>query len=121
MPLYGAGVEYAIPTLLNRARAPAGTAPSARDLADLQRLPVPSVQKLLTQPEKAGLVAGAEGVRGGWRLARGPPAIPVLEFADAPTGGERLFECREVGAPCSLWEDGPPAPAALPAVWRPPA
>src|SRR3546814_15803118 len=96
MPLYGAGVEYAIHTLLNLALAPAGTAPSARDLADFQRLPVPYVQKLLTQLEKAGLVAGAEGVRGGWRLARGPEAITVLEIADATKGGERLFKCREI-------------------------
>ena len=113
MSHYGAGVEYAIHTLLNLALAPAGTVPSARDLADFQRLPVPFVQKLLTQLEKAGLVAGAEGVRGGWQLARRPEEITVLAIADATKGGEALFKCREIRARCALWEDGSPPSAAV--------
>lgn len=106
MPFYGAGVEYALHTLLNLALAPAGTAPSARDLADFQRLPVPYIQKLLTLLEKAGIVAAAEGVRGGWRLTRAPAAIPVLAVADAAKGDDALFRCREIRARCALWPDG---------------
>lgn len=113
MPFYGAGVEYALHTLLNLAAAPAGTAPSARDLADFQRLPVPYVQKLLTQLQKAGIVVGAEGVRGGWRLARDPGAITVLEIADAAKGDDALFKCREIRARCALWDDGAPPQAAV--------
>ena len=59
MAFYGAGVEYALHTLLNLTLAPAGTAPSARDLADFQCLPLAFMRKLLTQLEKAGLVAGS--------------------------------------------------------------
>lgn len=106
MALYGAGVEYALHTLLNLSYAPAGTAPSARDLADFQRLPLAFMRKLLTQLEKAGLIAGAEGVRGGWRLARGPERITALEVAEAAQGPAPLFECREIRGRCALWEDG---------------
>lgn len=106
MAFYGAGVEYALHTLLNLNLAPAEAAPSARDLADFQRLPVAFMRKLLTQLEKAGLVAGSEGVRGGWRLARDAAAITALEVADAVQGQEPLFECRNIRARCALWADG---------------
>lgn len=106
MAYYGAAVEYALHTLLNLSHAPADLSPSARDLAEFQRLPVPFVRKLLTQLEKAGLVAGVEGVRGGWRLARGPEVITLLAAAEAVQPGAPLFECRDVRARCALWEDG---------------
>lgn len=106
MPFYGARVEYALHTALNLSFAPAGTAPSARELAEFQRLPLAFMRKLLTQMEKAGLVAGAEGVRGGWRLARAAGAITALDVAEAAQGREKLFECREIRARCALWPDG---------------
>lgn len=106
MAYYGAGVEYALHTLLNLSLAPSATAPSARDLAEFQRLPLAFMRKLLTQLEKAGLVSGSEGVRGGWKLARAPDAITTLDVADAVQGREPLFECREIRAHCALWAEG---------------
>lgn len=105
MPQYGARLEYALHTLLNLSLAPPSTAPSARDLADFQKLPIPFVRKLLTQLEKAGLVAGAEGVRGGWRLTRPAAEITVLDVVDAAHGEDTLFECREIRSRCALWPD----------------
>lgn len=113
LSLYGAGVEYALHTLVNLGSAPAGVAPSARDLAEFQKLPVPYVRKLLTQLEKAGLVVGAEGVRGGWRLSRPPAKISALDVADAVAGREPLFDCREIRARCALWDDALPPRAAV--------
>jgi Rrf2 family protein len=113
MALYGAPVEYALHTLLNLTYAPEGTAPSARDLAEFQRLPVAFTRKQLTQLAKAGIVHGAEGVRGGWRLARDPAAISVLDVTDAVHGGEPLFECRNIRARCALWDDASPPAAAV--------
>lgn len=106
MAYYGAAVEYALHTLLNLTQAPAGICPSARDLAEFQRLPVPFVRKLLTQLEKAGLVTAAEGVRGGWRLARPATAITLLAAAEAVQPDAPLFECREIRGRCALWPDG---------------
>ena len=108
MSQFGARVEYALHTLLNLSLAPAQTAPSARDLADFQKLPVPFMRKLLTQLEKSGLVVGAEGIRGGWRLARPTSQISVLEVVDAAQGKEPLFDCREIRARCALWADEAP-------------
>lgn len=112
MALYGARVEYALHTLLNLSLAPAGTAPSARDLAEFQRLPVPFTRKLLTELAGAGLIAGSEGMRGGWRLTRTVDAISVLDVAEAVGGSEPLFECRNIRARCALWaDDAPPVGA----------
>jgi Rrf2 family protein len=112
MPQYGARTEYALHTLLNLSFAPAGTPPSARDLADFQKLPVAFMRKLLTQLEKSGLITGAEGVHGGWRLSRPPADITVLEIVDAAQGRDVLFECREIRARCALWADDAPPRAA---------
>jgi Rrf2 family protein len=112
VPQYGARVEYALHTLLNLSLAPAGTAPSARDLADFQKLPVAFMRKLLTQLEKTGLVVSAEGVHGGWRLGRRPAEITVLDIVDAAQGRDVLFECREIRAHCALWPDDAPPRAA---------
>jgi Rrf2 family protein len=110
---YTARVEYALHTLLNLSLGQAEQRPSARELAEFQRLPVTFVRKLLTQLEKAGLVEGSEGVRGGWRLAREPASISVLDIAEAAQGGdEPMFECGEIRARCALWPDGEaPRPA----------
>jgi len=112
MSLYGAKVEYALHTLLNLSLAPEGTAPSARDLAEFQRLPVAFMRKLLTRLEKAGLIRGSEGVHGGWQLARDASTVTVLEVADAAQGRESLFTCREIRARCALWPRDDPPPAA---------
>lgn len=106
MAYYGATVEYALHTLLNLARVPEGTVASSRDLADFQRLPVPFMRKLLTQLEKSGVVVSTPGVRGGWRLARDPAQISLLEVADAAQPGVPLLECREIRQHCALWEEG---------------
>ena len=112
MALYGAPVEYALHTLLNLGLAPADTAPSARDLAEFQRLPVAFMRKLLTQLAKAGLVTGSGG--GARRLAAGArgEAISVLEVTDAVHGGDPLFECRNIRERCALWPDDDPPPGA---------
>jgi Rrf2 family protein len=106
MAYYGAAVEYALHTLLNLSHVPAGVSASARDLAEFQRLPLAYVRKLLTQLEKAGLVAGAEGVRGGWRLALPAARITLLAAAEAVQPEAPLFECREIRGRCALWPDG---------------
>ncbi len=112
MPQYGAGAEYALHILVNLASVPLGTAPSARDLADFQRLSVAYVRKLMTSLEKAGLVASAEGVTGGWTLAVPAEQITLLAAVDAVEGRATLFQCRDIRERCALWPDGQPPTAA---------
>lgn len=113
MSYYGADAEYALHTVLNLARAEDAIAPSARDLADFQKLPLAFVRKLLTRLEKAGLVTATEGYRGGWRLAKQPGDISVLDVVKALKDNDPLFECREIRARCELWTDGKPPSTAV--------
>lgn len=112
MAMYGASVEYALHTLLNLVHAPERAATSARDLADFQKLPLAFMRKLLTKLEHAGIVVGAEGVRGGWTLARDAAQISVADVVVALQPGDRLFDCREIRARCALWPDAAPPSAA---------
>lgn len=78
-------VEYGLHCLLGLIDA--GDAPrSARDLALFQGISPSFAAKIFAKLEKAGIVRAAEGVRGGYRLARPAHAISVLELVDAIEG-----------------------------------
>jgi Rrf2 family protein len=109
MALYSAGVEYALHTLVNL-RLATPNAPSARELAEFQRLPVAYTRRLMTQLEKAGLAIAAEGPNGGWELARTAADITVLDVVDAVDANASVFACRDVREQCALWgTDAPPS------------
>jgi len=108
----GAGVEYGLHCLLHLVGRIEGPAPSARDLAEFQGVSSSYVAKLFTKLEKAGLVRAAEGVGGGFRLARTADRITVLEVVDAIEERKPLFKCREVRRNCVLYRDRSP-PAVL--------
>ncbi len=105
-----AGVEYGLHSLLHLVPSTDGAVPtaSARDLAQLQGLPVEFMAKLLTRLEKAGLMMATEGPRGGFRLARGADAISVLDVVSAIDGVKPLFDCREIRGRCALFDGAPP-------------
>ena len=104
-----AGVEYALhclvylvdPVRLNRSG-------SARDLAELQGLSVEYVAKLFTKLQKAGIVTAAEGVHGGFSLARSPDQISFLDVVDAIDGYKPMFDCKNVRTDCALFDGTPP-------------
>lgn len=111
MSLYGSAAEYGLHCLLHLAGPPDGGAPSSADMAAFQGISPSYVAKLFTQLEKAGIVDSAEGIGGGYRLARPPEEITVLEVVDAVEGGKSLFKCREIRRNCILYGDAPPPSA----------
>lgn len=115
MSHFGSGVEYGLHCLLylvdDKSQGGPEAAPSARDVAEFQGVSPSYVAKLFTKLERAGLIASAEGVDGGYRLAKPAARITVLEVADAIEGAKPLFKCREVRANCILYGGAPPAHA----------
>ena len=104
------GVEYGLHCLLYLTGPRDEALPaSARDLADLQGVPIEYVAKLFTKLQKAGLVVASEGARGGFRLARKPNLISVLDVIVAIDGEKALFECREIRGRCAVFDGRPPA------------
>jgi FeS assembly SUF system regulator len=72
---------------------------SAQQLADVARLEVPTVSKLLKQLAHAGLVTSRRGVNGGYCLARPAEAISVADIVTAMEGPIGVTECSaHVGA-----------------------
>jgi Rrf2 family protein len=59
--------------------------------------------------EKAGIVEASEGVHGGYRLARAPQDITVLQVVDALEGPKPLFDCQEIRHRCATFEEQAPA------------
>ncbi|MBL6750274.1 MAG: Rrf2 family transcriptional regulator [Nevskia sp.] len=104
----GNGVEYGLHCLLWLAGAQAAPV-SSRDLADLQGVPAAFLAKIFPKLEKAGIVAASEGIRGGYRLARAPERVTVLDVVDAIEGEKPLFDCREIRGRCAVFGGKPPA------------
>ncbi len=101
-------VEYGIHCLLWLVD-PASGQPSSRDLAELQGVSTSFVAKIFPKLEKAGIVQAATGVRGGYRLARAPADISVLDIVDALEGYKPLFDCQEIRDRCAVFGDDAPA------------
>jgi Rrf2 family protein len=113
MGFLGAEFEYAAHILVNLHLAQSNQPPSARELAEFQRLPYAYVRKLLGRLGEIGLVAAEEGRSGGWRLRLPADSISLLDVATALAPGDSPFTCREIRARCALWDDANPPRAAI--------
>jgi len=100
-------VEYALHCLLWLVGAE-GRPASSRELAELQGVSPTFLAKIFPKLEKAGIVRSADGVAGGYALARAPGEISVLEVVDAIEGTKPLFDCREIRGRCALFGNQPP-------------
>lgn len=103
-----AGVEYALHSLLYLVDTEEGPRASARDLAELQRLPAEFVSKIFTKLQKKGIVNAQEGIRGGFTLTRDPAEISVLDVVEAIDGRKSMFDCKGIRGQCALFGDAPP-------------
>ena len=106
--LYGAAVEYAIHCLVWLV-TPREHPASSRDLAQLQGISPAMLAKIMPKLERVGIVAASGGVHGGYRLARAPADITILDIIDAVDGGKRLFDCKEIRQNCVLFGGQAPA------------
>ena len=66
-----------------------------RDIASRQDLPEKYLEQVLTPLRNAGLVRSVRGARGGYRLARNPAEITLLEIVEACIGDVAMVDCTE--------------------------
>jgi Rrf2 family protein len=90
------GVEWGVHccTLL-AALEPGQTLPATK-LAEYHEVPAAYLAKHLQSLSRAGLVESVPGPRGGYRLARRPAEITVLDVVEAIEGSEPAFRCTEI-------------------------
>jgi Rrf2 family protein len=78
------------------AQLDAGDAASTAQLAQYYDLPAPYLAKQLKSLVKAEVLLATTGPRGGFRLARNPSEITLLQIVEAVDGTSPPYECREI-------------------------
>lgn len=84
--------DYGLVLLTELARD-TSTTRTARELAELTRVPLPSVSKVLKGLQGAGVLVSHRGAMGGYGLSRPPAAIPLTQIITALEGPVAITEC----------------------------
>lgn len=90
------GVEWAIHSCLNLTWLEPGEAVTAARMAAFYQLPAAYLNKQLQALARAGILTSTPGPRGGFRLARGPEDITLLDVVIAIEGPDEAFRCEEI-------------------------
>jgi FeS assembly SUF system regulator len=75
---------------------------SAKAVALVTHVQVPTVSKLLKQLANGGLLASTRGVSGGYMLARRAETISLADIVGVVEGQHGLTECSEASGLCAL-------------------
>lgn len=103
-----AKVDYAVRTLIEIARVPAGPMAKAETIASAQRIPPKVLETVLAELRRAELVISRRGPDGGYRLARPAAEISIADVIRAIEGplasvrGERPEDVRYEGSAAPL-------------------
>jgi Rrf2 family protein len=92
----GDGVEWAIHSCVVLATLPADRGLPGAKLAEYHGVPAAYLAKHLQAMSQAGIVEALPGRRGGYRLARSPYDLTVLEIVEAVEGRTAAFRCTEI-------------------------
>jgi Rrf2 family protein len=87
------GTRYALCAALELAAAGPGQLVTASEVAAKYTLPPTVVAKILQRLAQAGVVIGARGTTGGYRLARPAGGISVLEIVELFEGPRQAENC----------------------------
>lgn len=89
-------VEWALHCCAIMSGLPAGRYLSTKALAELHGLPKEYLSKALQSLSQAGLVQATLGPSGGYRLARPPAELSILEIVEAVEGKAQTFFCTNI-------------------------
>lgn len=92
----GDGVEQAIHSVTMLASLPPGGLLSATALAEFHGVSPSYLLKHLQALSRAGIVITLPGPRGGYKLARPPSDVTLLDIVLAVEGPEPAFRCKEI-------------------------
>lgn len=88
--------EWAFHAAAVIAQLPAAARVSSGQLAEHFDVPAPYLSKQLAKLVRAGILTGSTGPRGGFRLARMPEQITMLDLVRAIDGDADPYVCREI-------------------------
>jgi Rrf2 family protein len=90
------GVEWGVHVCVLLAPLPGDAALPAAKLAEYHGVPAAYLAKHLQALAGAGVLQTVKGARGGYRLARPPAEITVLDVVEAIDGDQPAFQCTEI-------------------------
>jgi len=96
--------DYAVRAMLALTRGAGNGLQSSRRIADAMDIPVRFLPQVLADLLRAGLIEAAPGRAGGYKLARDPASLTLLEVIEAVEGDSRRVSCVLRGGPCG--QDG---------------
>ena len=86
--------DYALIAMKHLAQhADAGTSTSAREIAELYRIPIELMAKVLQRLVRTGLLVSTQGTRGGYTLGRRSSDISVADVIQAIDGPLTVTAC----------------------------
>jgi Rrf2 family protein len=90
------GVEWGLHCAVLLAVMPSDTALPTGRLAEYHGVPVAYLAKHLQAMSRAGILVAGPGRGGGYRLARPPADVSVLDVVEAIDGEDAAFQCLEI-------------------------
>jgi len=85
--------EYAVRCVMHLAKNGNGNVISRREVARAMEIPEPFLAKIARQLTLAGILDVTQGSRGGYRLAKDPGELTLLEVVEAMMGEIFLNDC----------------------------
>lgn len=109
------GVEWSIHCAMLLGSLPVRATLSGKALAEFHGVPESYLLKHLKTLAAAGILDSVTGPRGGYRLARAPQDISLLDIVDAVEGKKPAFRCSDIRrrGPCALGADAYPRPCGI--------
>ena len=92
--------DYAVRAMLALAATGDDRPVSVRRIAEAMAIPAPILPSVMRELVRAGLAEAIAGRAGGYRLARTPPEVNLLEIVEAIEGDTRRLRCVLRGGPC---------------------
>ena len=109
------GVEWSVHCAMLLGSLPEHATLSGKALAEFHGVPESYLLKHLKALAAAGVMESVTGPRGGYRLARAPEDISLLDIVDAVEGKKPAFRCTDIRrrGPCALGSDAYPRPCGI--------
>jgi Rrf2 family protein len=85
--------HYGLRMMTELAKAYGGPPLSLTEIARREDMPLAYLEQLVAPLRRAGVVDGTRGLHGGYRLARGPRDVTVLEIVELLEGPVAPVEC----------------------------
>ena len=96
--------DYAVRAMISVGRHYGSGLRQARQIATEMHIPYKTLTLILAGLVAEGLLAATHGPRGGYRLARDPDEITLLDIVEAAEGPATLDHCVLRDGPCD-WKD----------------